>query len=81
MIRGWLKVISYMLGYAEGGKLVKTFFEHTDWENESHSFNSSDVMAVFDILREISITEWDECSWEKHLPWFEDIKQMEELDE
>ena len=70
-----------MLGYAEGGKLVKTFFEHSDWENESHSFNSSDVMAVFDILREISITECDECSWEKHLPWFEDIKQMEELDE
>ena len=78
MIR-WLKVINNMLGYEEGPKLVKAFFEHSDWENKNHSFSRDDVIAVFDALRQISIHEWGECYWEEHLPWFEDIKQMEEL--
>ena len=77
MIR-WLKVIDYMLGYTEGPKLVKIFFEDCDWE-ESSSFSRDDVIAVFDALRQISIHEWGECYWEEHLPWFEDIERMEEL--
>lgn len=77
MIR-WLKVINYMLGYKEGMILVKAFFEHADWENDN-SFSRDDVIAVFDALRQISIHEWNECYWEEHLPWFEDIEQMEEV--